>query len=1696
MDKPTKYEWDGKQYVPFKGTPGADAIEWDGYTWVPSRTPEGPNSLSRGLATGWEQTKGLISEVLPAMAQNSLGYDNAARANLQAYKERMDRLKESGYLAQMSYEDVKGLGSLIEYGGEAIGQALPSMATALIPGIGVGAAATRFAAGRAASGLVASRAAAIEAAAQAAGQTITKEAAAAEAMRQVSRQIGTAAGAVLGSGIQNIPESFANIYDETQEMRPGVAFAVGSLKTALDSIAPVMLLRKTQGVEMGDRLTNLISSKLLKSRPGWSGALAGALETAATEGLTEGSQELLDQAAVNILADKSIEWNKVVDAALKGGIGAAPVGAGAGAIGARRTAAAEEEQRLAAEQRQQEDAATRAAETQKIQTQRAQFLDAVRLPEAYALAKEYDPEKLVGAKAPVDIKIKRKLAMRQNLSEQEEGALVNMSPQEFERYLKLSLAEDPEIVKDIPEIGTYDFMNETPPPVPQGAAPTALDTTYKQVVDNIPFTEDGYRDSSQFFNPAFLQSLQANRIIGEVTPDETKDLLARLQAEGEVVQKGAFFRFTTEAEKEAISIRRDPKLMEALSKESPDTKMQKRWLEGAIGRTIEDPTVVPKVFKMLENEGLVQTRPGGQIFWRLSAPLQIDRTMRQRLFAMGYEPAEIDAMSPQQAYDIILKNSWAGNVPSRQRQTPEQVAAASAEVDQEAYNDAVALVREQGSVGISSLRRNLGLGPERAQRIIERMEQEGVVSAPNAEGYRTVLPVQATEAPAEPAPAATTEEPAPAPVASQLTEADLNPEERALVEKGKQTGRLTYEEVNAALPITSTSFERTEAFISILFDNGIELVDGSESQTTTDTEQPPQPPAAPAAQFTEDEYAKALELVRREGKAGTTFIQRHFQMGYDKAKAILDRLESEGVVSPPNEVGKRTVLTTAPAGGGSSLVDILSESGAEPPKTRESRAIEVGDTVRTADGYEFKVRSIEGERAVVAPEGQPDRKYTYKLNNLTLVDDEPGVMRSATEREVSLGIDREQLIKQLSIFGYSNTPAVVAAKEMVQNAFDAVKEAIHKGQISKGNIDVTWDDATHTMVVKDNGVGMTPDILERAFFSVLGTKKDVPNTMRSGGMGKAKMGIFTMSDRIEIETVRDGKKSTVTVTGEEVVNSLGGGSTFKVRTVPTKEENGTKVTIKLRDKFTNKYSGEEETLSGSTNKIMNVVSQPWLATDDSGNIMDIDIKFNNKPVIVGRQQLRIRGFSKVSNISFPWGDIEVYILDPQVWGWRNEPLEKQMKLATHKVLSSGAYQFDAAFGKTQSSPGQYPADMIFNVKSKVAANDKMYPFNDQRENFRDTVMRGISALNSVFARMKNALGTQDLAATMAQTYVLDINGKATLIPSASMARPTAMTLPSELFVQVAKDGQSFEVMYRDAAGKKQKLVDFVTGARSEPLQGISTDEVLFHNNLNIDPVGELVKKGYKREKVLGALREFGSIFMSMKKTVQDGYFKGDVKDLSEKYYIGVGTDSTYYGLNAKVPFTVALLNPMTFKGKKIAGITQSFYTTMIHEIAHIEVFDHDADFISSMGSIENFLEDEGHATSFRGALEDLVSQNFQMLQDMKGIFDDSNTNNRAASIATGDKPIPSRIPGSRGGSLADALRPFQAGGEFGGSAGYSRGAANAAEQQVAGRLPNEGRFLVPQGTPEGVTNALSRVEQAQFRQMEGGQAFENDISCG
>ena len=55
-------------------------------------------------------------------------------------------------------------------------------------------------------------------------------------------------------------------------------------------------------------------------------------------------------------------------------------------------------------------------------------------------------------------------------------------------------------------------------------------------------------------------------------------------------------------------------------------------------------------------------------------------------------------------------------------------------------------------------------------------------------------------------------------------------------------------------------------------------------------------------------YNDALEIVKSEGKASTSFLQRKLQIGYNRAARIIDMMEERGVVSKANHVGKREVL--------------------------------------------------------------------------------------------------------------------------------------------------------------------------------------------------------------------------------------------------------------------------------------------------------------------------------------------------------------------------------------------------------------------------------------------------------------------------------------------------------------------------------------------------------------------------------------------------------------------------------------------------------------------------------------------------------------------------------------------------------------------------------------------------------------------
>ena len=103
------------------------------------------------------------------------------------------------------------------------------------------------------------------------------------------------------------------------------------------------------------------------------------------------------------------------------------------------------------------------------------------------------------------------------------------------------------------------------------------------------------------------------------------------------------------------------------------------------------------------------------------------------------------------------------------------------------------------------------------------------------------------------------------------------------------------------------SDEEVEAIVRFLKENG-----GPPTYLEEVTEDDEDGPSL----FGEDEeggsgdalYDQAVALVCRERKASTSFVQRHLQIGYNRAARIIERMETEGVVSTANHVGKREVL--------------------------------------------------------------------------------------------------------------------------------------------------------------------------------------------------------------------------------------------------------------------------------------------------------------------------------------------------------------------------------------------------------------------------------------------------------------------------------------------------------------------------------------------------------------------------------------------------------------------------------------------------------------------------------------------------------------------------------------------------------------------------------------------------------------------
>jgi hypothetical protein len=270
-------------------------------------------AAKRAVIRGGKQVSTAFGDIIPAIGASALGFDDYAKRQMEEAAATQEEIQNRFAPEVQSYKEVTGPMSALKYGVETIGEQIPNLATALIPG-GVGAVLGR----RAAIG-----------AAEAAGLG-TKEAAELLASRQA---LGQNLGVYLGSYSQNAPEVFQNIYDTSGQLEPAAALLFSSISAGLDSAFPAAIMNKlTKPAKIG-----LVEKVLEKSgmEPSLLRKITAAIpESVALEGLTEGAQEAISLKAENFINKNaglfnSEGWNRILESSIRGAIAGGAFGAAA-----------------------------------------------------------------------------------------------------------------------------------------------------------------------------------------------------------------------------------------------------------------------------------------------------------------------------------------------------------------------------------------------------------------------------------------------------------------------------------------------------------------------------------------------------------------------------------------------------------------------------------------------------------------------------------------------------------------------------------------------------------------------------------------------------------------------------------------------------------------------------------------------------------------------------------------------------------------------------------------------------------------------------------------------------------------------------------------------------------------------------------------------------------------------------------------------------------------------------------------------------------------------------------------------------------------------------------------------------------------------------------------------------------------------
>jgi len=346
-------------------------------------------------------------------------------------------------------------------------------------------------------------------------------------------------------------------------------------------------------------------------------------------------------------------------------------------------------------------------------------------------------------------------------------------------------------------------------------------------------------------------------------------------------------------------------------------------------------------------------------------------------------------------------------------------------------------------------------------------------------------------------------------------------------------------------------------------------------------------------------------------------------------------------------------------------------------------------------------------------------------------------------------VNQKRLSKMLGtkLYGSPENIGAVSIKELFQNGFDAIKEGMEKGQITKGKVDIKLDDSNRTISVVDNGPGMPTSVMGNQFLQIAGTVKGTKRA--SGGLGVAKMLFLFENKKLEIVSLRDGVLSRMVTTGDDLKEAFDGSGPAPQITTSSNPDtieqykslfpdgHGTAVVIQVPETYTDTSTGEEKKIKFD---VYDLEDAPVLEFSPLFDDIDVTVTRNGREKTLNLgNNFPIQDYTPFANVNFAWGTARVYVT--------KEKARPPYKGNTH-ILSNGLWQFDTNIKDRPGYDGKQ-IERVFYVDVSPAPNvkpeDAAYPFDLNRQNFSQQAGQDFQ---KIFNYITAIYGQLDLAASV------------------------------------------------------------------------------------------------------------------------------------------------------------------------------------------------------------------------------------------------------------------------------------------------------------------------------------------------------------